>query len=60
MGPIGPTGPTGPVGVTGPTGPTGPATSGVPVYLQQTQPAGSGWVWFVQDGSGNVIDIWSG
>ena len=33
---------------------------GVPVYLQQTTPSGSNWVWFKTDGSGNVIDIITG
>ena len=33
---------------------------GVPVYMQQTTPAGSGWLWFKTDVSGNVIDILNG
>lgn len=31
-----------------------------PTYLQQTTPAGSGWIWFRTNGSGDVIDILTG
>jgi hypothetical protein len=33
---------------------------GVPTYLQQTTPPGSGWVWFQTNGSGDVVDIITG
>lgn len=33
---------------------------GAPVYLQQTTPPGTGWVWFQTNGSGDVVDIITG
>lgn len=38
-------------------GPGGSGGSGVPVYVQTTAPAGSGYVWFQTDGAGAVLDI---
>jgi hypothetical protein len=36
------------------------AFRGVPVYLQQTTPSGTGWIHFKTNGSGDVIDILTG